>query len=268
MRDINSAHREVIQEIKNTSIEQFIEQYENNFPIDEFAGHYPIRVLHKNILQEYNYFSEEAEAYLKDDVFKLVHGIEYHIGTYKSPKIEYQKDGWHKTIISEPFCAYLWSVAYCIILHHEFDAQQTQIEKEIEEFEVTEEMLKRSMQLLGWGVGLSDHLTDWDYQRTPSPYPTSLLIGSESLYCLITNNVYKYAILACLYHELGHAVTLPVYPEKPTSEERKMYEREADNFMQNLMLKEFDQREILWYCFGDYGCFLQYSPQDSTWKNG
>lgn len=239
--NITIEDKAILSDIQTLNIKDYINQYSEKFPIEEFPGNYPIRVLHNNLLVSYNHFSEEIESYLQDGNLRLNPAIMYVIGKYISPKLCYQPDGSHQTIISEPFCAYIWCLTYFIVIHYEYVAQKNSPIATTAEFLITDTMLARASKLLTWGINLNEPLINWDYLSTPSPFPTSQLLDSEALYCLKANNIYKHAILACLYHELGHAVTLPNYPTYSTSDDKKQYENEADNFMFNLMFKELEK---------------------------
>lgn len=231
----------LISDITSRSIEYLIKQYNEKFPKAEFLGDYPIRVLHYNVLESYNHFSEEIELYLQDKELRLHPEIKYLINEYKSPELHYLSDGMHQMIISEPFCSYLWCLAYFFLIHFEYVAQKKSPDTIADEYVITDIMLERAAELLSWGINLKDELTGWDYLSTPSPFPTPSLVGSEILFCYKANNIYKHAVLACLYHELGHAVTLPNFPTHMTSEKSKEYETEADNFMFNTMFKELEK---------------------------
>lgn len=237
---ITTDDKVLLSDIQKTSIEDFKKQYAEKFTIGEFPGNYPIRVLHYNIQESYNHFSEEIEQYLQDSSLSLNQTIDYIIGKYKSPRLCYLPDGSHKTVISEPFCSYIWCLSYFLLIHYEYAAQKLSKEAVHPDLIITGRMLSRASKLLTWGILLDKQLTDWDYISTPSPFPTSGLSDSEPLYCLKANSIFKNAILACLYHELGHAVTLSTLPESALPDEIKAYENEADNFMFNAMFKELE----------------------------
>ncbi|GEM_PF-6735122 len=256
----------LLSDIQKISIENFKNQYAEKFPRGEFLGHYPIRVLYYNILESYNHFSTEIEQYLQDSSLRLNPAIVYFIGSYESPSLCYLPDGSHQTIISEPFCSYIWCLSYFILIHYEYAAQKLSPKAAPAEFLITDNMLSRASELLTWGIHLSERLTNWNFLSTPSPFPTSGLSDSEPLYCLKANNIYKHAILACLYHELGHAVTLPIFPKSALPDDSKAYENEADNFMFNAMFKELENGNSFGISLGitvAYFCILlKIQPKD------
>lgn len=144
----------------------------------------------------------------------------------------------HEIMISELFCSYMWCLSYYSLLKYESIAQQNPEVKIHENNYITDEMFCRAANLLEWSFSQQDIEKKWDYLNISSPFPTCNLFDSEYYYSSKANVIYIHSIMACLFHEVGHAATLPKLPIEQSEEDRKESEKTADNFMFELMFKE------------------------------
>jgi len=211
-------------------------------------GNQPIRVLQHNIIHQYENTNATFLKSSKELVDKmgLQPGITYfvydeaiqfsneHFGS-QTPFV----DGNKKIAIHETFLSYIWVMCYSMwVLYDEAVAkpmQNVQAEKEINK--INKDLISSAKELLTYGKSLIRVFTPWDKKKLPNPEEFSI---DEEFYIFRANGLFTMAINFILCHEFAHVEKehIDQIMLRPVgSQERKVFEKEADDRAIELMLQ-------------------------------
>lgn len=214
-------------------------------------GIQPIRVLQHNIIAKYENTNSEFLKTSRDLVNNngLQPGISYFI--YEKPIVfscEHFKrqtpfvDGNKKIAIHETFLSYVWIMSYCLwVLYYEAVAkpmQNQQSNKEVNKINTI--LIKQTEELFQYGKSLITTYSSWDKKNLPNPEEYS---SDEEFYILRANGIFVHALNFILCHEFAHVEKKHIDEIKKRavgSDERKIFEKEADARAIELMLEGKD----------------------------
>lgn len=224
---------DILLEIKTGDYDEQLTELERKYPMPDFPGLYPIRVLHYNINETYNHYSCEGETDLQREIQrKFDSNLIYLYGDDKfcGPHVFFDGAKYQATFY-ENFNAFLWIYSYWVFLQYEYTAQKQKTDPS-NPLLITGRMLERAESLFSLGLQIRDgkHV-NWSLDL-PNPYPTSHLVDSEAIYCLKTNGIWKAAVCYIMFHELAHVVHRDSESECTNP---KITEQEADNYAIDLM---------------------------------
>ena len=207
-------------------------EYQKLYPLDEYPGEFPVRIL-RNLFEGYFNFYSVSIKNSFDEIQKsrfktrLIWTIEDEV--IRPPYCHLLRNGEFQITLSESFLAYLWGVTYFIFLQYESKAQHDNRILHNNEYFITDKMLSRSEILFRWALSLRTKITAWDC-HLPSPLPTAILIDSEAVYCWQVSELCCYALTFIAYHELSHGIYGIDH-----SIDSKRQEQDADNLAMSFM---------------------------------
>jgi hypothetical protein len=209
-------------------------------------GLQPIRVLQHNITYNFENTHPEFIEEMKKLISKagLKPGITYYIYEeairhttkyFKSqmPHVTSKK----KIALHETFLSYMWIICYSVwILYDEAVAKPIQKQQSGPGINVIdEEAIRSAQELLDYGKSLIGKYLPWEKARLPNPEEYSI---AEDFYITRANSLFGFAINFILCHEYAH-VEKRHHDQAAlaNSQQRKQFEREADNRAIELTLK-------------------------------
>jgi len=199
---------EEFKKIKNGSFENQVLEYQELYPLDEYPGEFPVRILKNRFSTYFNHYSNGVENTLKkmngDRIIDKIIWV-FEEGKMQIPNCSIPKNGKCIITLHESYLAYLWGVAYFIFLQYESKAQHDNGISHNDDYFITDKMLSRSETLFRWALSLRMKINAWDC-HLPSPLPTAILIDSEAAYCWQVSELCCYALTFIAYHELSHGI--------------------------------------------------------------
>ena len=192
------------------------------------VGFLPVRVLSYNIIQWIESIIPQLFEDLSNEIKynELNPGIKYHIDKAPIDDVAYL-DNNRIIHIHENFNAYLWCMAYSLIVIYQEAIHLPQLEGNYTgEIDYENKKISDAVKLFEYAMSLRKKYNAWDYEL---PNPESYNPNDASFITKI-NGIYVSAMTFILCHEVGHNYYQHITYEPSDLQSAKLEELDADNF--------------------------------------
>jgi len=149
-----------------------------------------------------------------------------------------------KIIINEDFLSYLWVIIYFVVYRIDSSRNPDYCNLSTGQFKIENNEVNKLYRLFKWGLNLSHfNHSEWD-KSLPNPEISNQFTENENKIINNTNVIFPVSVSYLLFHEFAHLYYEHPLSSQCSSDESKMYEKEADTFARRMIYDNSDTVEV------------------------